>query len=511
MTRAASLSCSLRKELRALSLPWLACLAAMAASAVYGGGWLRSLGMPTYFVGAVALGALSIGHEYSHRTLTLLLSHPARRGRLVVEKLSVLAVLLLTLYAVASLIMFDASGFRNAGARQSERVAALFLPVLCGLFVAPWLTMLCRSPIAGTVFSIAIPGLLLLLGESLGVAKYGSGSAPEGFRMAVLWRGMLGLCAVGAVMTWRTFMRLEAIEGRGPEVHRPRWLRPMRTIAAAHTLTKRHPVWLLAKKEMRLQQMALAVGGLYLIAWVGVAPLTHLVPDLEDIFTALSVFYSGLVPVLIGSLACAEERQMGTLEWQVLLPMATSKQWAVKVGVALGLAVLLALGLPALLVALTRLLPAGAGLMPLPLGSHLLLALPVIVLTIGGVYVSSLCGSGLRALLMSLPAMLGVGLFVKIVAESLGPAVFTVVSDQRFLIAPPGPGVAETRFTLAVVALLLTAGLLAVVVRFALANYRSADRAPARVLRQVISIAGCLTIGLALLLGVTVFVSLRMG
>ena len=53
--------------------------------------------------------------------------------------------------------------------------------------------------------------------------------------------------------------------------------------------------------------------------------------------------------MLIGSSASAGERQMGTLEWQVLLPIAVWKQWAVKVGVVLGLAVVLALGLPMML------------------------------------------------------------------------------------------------------------------------------------------------------------------
>ena len=39
-----------------------------------------------------------------------------------------------------------------------------------------------------------------------------------------------------------------------------------------------------------------------------------------------------MLALLIGSLASAEERQLGTLEWQGLLPMASWKQWAAKVG-----------------------------------------------------------------------------------------------------------------------------------------------------------------------------------
>ena len=71
--------------------------------------------------------------------------------------------------------------------------------------------------------------------------------------------------------------------------------------------------------------------------------MRYLVPDLElDFFNVLSVFYSGLIALLVGSLACAEERQMGTLDCQVLLPMATWQQWSVKVAVVLGLSMVLA-------------------------------------------------------------------------------------------------------------------------------------------------------------------------
>ena len=55
----------------------------------------------------------------------------------------------------------------------------------------------------------------------------------------------------------------------------------------------------------------------------------------------VGILYGALLAVLIGSLASAEERQNGTLEWQLLLPMAAWKQWAVKVGTVLVLTALL--------------------------------------------------------------------------------------------------------------------------------------------------------------------------
>ena len=60
------------------------------------------------------------------------------------------------------------------------------------------------------------------------------------------------------------------------------------------------------------------------------------------------------ISLLAGSLASAEERQLGTLEWHALLPMSARTQWTVKAGMAVGVAVVLGLGLPALLSSLTR-------------------------------------------------------------------------------------------------------------------------------------------------------------
>src|SRR5204862_8354980 len=96
----------------------------------------------TYFIGAAAFGALSIGHEYGCRTLPLLLSQPVSRERVWLAKLGVLAVLLVVLSQIAGAVVFH-----SVHATESERLAFGILPVLGGLFVAPWLTMASRSPI----------------------------------------------------------------------------------------------------------------------------------------------------------------------------------------------------------------------------------------------------------------------------------------------------------------------------------------------------------------------------
>ena len=49
----------------------------------------------------------------------------------------------------------------------------IVVPIICALFVAPLLTMLCRSPLAGMIFAVVVPGLIGLAGELLAIARYG--------------------------------------------------------------------------------------------------------------------------------------------------------------------------------------------------------------------------------------------------------------------------------------------------------------------------------------------------
>jgi hypothetical protein len=302
-------------------------------------------------------------------------------------------------------------------------------------------------------------------------------------------------------MSWWTFMRLEAIEGpdQDVEVGLPLWLRRRRVASAtAPALTRRHTLWVLAKKELRLQQVTLAVAGLYLLLWLFGLSLRHRITDWEDdVFVLAASLYFGMSSVLIGSFASAEERQLGTLPSQVLLPFSTWKQWAVKVGMASGLALLLALGLPMLLAYLS------ATIQPtFPLPSAFIRpqsAVAVVMLTTVGLYVSSLSTSGLQAFLVSSTALLGAAFFARLLIEPLARAVHALshsssgVSPLADVLRPDQP------------ALLLAAGFIVLALRFALVNHRSADRPAGRVLTQVACMAGYVAVAVALVAGMATF------
>ena len=392
------------KEIRALLPAWLACLAAMAICAGTTLWPFGEMGIGAYLIGVAALGGLSIGHEYGHRTLPLLLVQPVRRERLLSVKLGVLTVMLAGIAAAASVVVLP-----RVDAGPSIRLAFFLLP-LVGLCVAPWLTMVFGSTMAGTVFTLALPGTLLTISELLYLAIFRR-YAPGSFQELVLWRGTIACCVLGAVMGWRTFLRLEAIEGPGASLDLTAWLPwARRAHAAAPALTRRAPLRLLVAKELRLQKMPFVVAGLYGFGWIAAALLQRAVAHSREIFDIFSVFYVILIALLIGAVASAEERQMGTLAWQQLLPVTASKQWAVKVAVVLSLSILLAVAMPALLVSL-----------PFPMRLVPQIVFAVVALAACGLYVSSVSISSVWAMLLSMPAVFGVVWLIQIVRGRLAP------------------------------------------------------------------------------------------
>ena len=317
------------KEVRATWLVFAGCFVVMVLPHAIGRG---NFDEPAYLLGSALLGALAIGHGYSNGTLVQALAQPIRRAHLLATKLAVLAVMLSALGAAA---WFSFNG-RTPGMTASGRLEFLLMPLLVAFCVSPWLTMVSRGPTGGAVFSFGLPGLLWS-GTLLTYYAVYRREPSAAFALAASWRGGLALCAIGAVMTWRTFLRLEAIDGRGAEIQLPQFR------SATTTARRQHPVWALIVKDFRLQQMTLAFAALYCVAW----PVCALVGgSVLEAFNLMSIVYAVLVALLSGSLSSAEERQLGTFDTQMLLPVPASTQWTSKVLVALTFTLLLGIGLP---------------------------------------------------------------------------------------------------------------------------------------------------------------------
>ena len=400
MTPRPSLKPAVVKELRAAWPILAAALTAMCASQVLAGGRFRGAGILAYTVGAASLGAIAFGHEFSSGTMQSLLALPRSRRSTMALKLAVLVFFLVPLALVGHFVTFAALGAEG----DVESVVLFWLPLVTAVGLGPWLTLSFRSATAGMAFSLAMPGFMFCGALVAWAATHGFTPVPQSFIFRLGAVGTLLVSSAGVFLGWRAFQRLEAIDG-GFELG---WRRRRRADTPRLPMDARrfHPLWLLVRKELELQRMTFVVAGAYL---VGVTVLILARPVADEIAEGMTLLYVAFLPCMPGALASAEEHQLGTIEWQMTLPMASWQQWIVKVGVVLGVAGVLALGLPGAL-----------GLLP----DRLLLArlgVAVLMLAAGSLYVSSASHSSLWALLTAIVAMVVAAPLAAQVASSLYP------------------------------------------------------------------------------------------
>jgi hypothetical protein len=398
------------KEVRGLGLTWLTVAALLVAVGFVDPA--SDLFVLFYVGGCALLGALSIGQEFTDRTLAGLLAQPAARSSVLLHKLGVVAAMLLALGGLVWAYGLTPLAVARAWPETSPTARALLtvLPVLGGVLLTPCLTLLTRSALAGCVFTIAL-SFALVIGSQAAVDWLYGDAATLAQAIArfldILVHTMLAVVLLSAILMWRLFMRLEAIEGRGLELHLPAWSFPAWLFKGrVHLAAARSARWVwqqMLGKELHLQHMTFVVSGLYVAAWLAVVLVGEsLFPTRRDGYmNAATLLHAGAIPLLAGSLASAEERQLGTLGWQVLLPIAAWRQWAVKVAVVLVLSLGLAIGVPAILYALFA---SGAG--PVRLGWPSAAAIAAVATV--SLYASSLSTNGVRALLVSAPAIVAV-------------------------------------------------------------------------------------------------------
>ena len=467
MTAAEWIPADVSKEIRALLPLWLGSVAMVWAGGLPDAARLFfRAGFVMYVLGSLALGALSVGHEYTSRTLPLLLSVPSSRRRLFAIKTSVLFIMLVVL-AVMALARLPVA---PAGREMQDTAIVGGMSFLGAAFLAPWLTMVCRNPIAGALFALSIPAGLLVGSEVFSIVLLGQVGTPaaERFRMEIFWSGMLLVSAIGGFCGWRTFLKLQVIDGPPADLVLPRWLSRSNTASPAQGFQNSSRVWVLLCKELHLQQLTFMVSGLYICGWAAILLTWHSTTmTIDQLFLILTVVHGGTIALLAGSLASAEERQLGTLDSQIVLPMSAARQWLIKCGVVFGLVVVLGLALPALLGVLKPSVE--------PMRMNWTFAATVVVAAAVGLYASSLCGSGLKALLIAAPAAFAA---VPVLALCDAAADAMLSLDQK------GSADLSAVHSARVMAF-EAAVLIALLLRFALINHRSIDSDVRRVWRQL--------------------------
>jgi len=309
-----------------------------------------------FSLGSLLMGATAFGSEFEHRTMAGLLCQPISRARIYGEKLLILSALLA--FAAANLRFGLALLPPVYGDSTTEQVAMVALFAVAVFAAAPLFSQLTRSTLAGLIFTVAAPMLLWLLIASLcnlGQRLLGPNEPLPDHWVEWVFKVCFPLYVLlCAGLSWRTFQRLEARDtGAAPAT------------SGLHPLSR--PVeWLLAsliggsatshlvRKELRLHVIPWLVAGIQVGLWLLWLAARSWATDEETRQALASVegpfFFGGILGALTllgtGAAAVAEERQLGTLEWQVTQPVSVRRQWRLKCAVTLLLGLLLGVALP---------------------------------------------------------------------------------------------------------------------------------------------------------------------
>lgn len=304
------------------------------------------------------LCANAFGSEFEHRTLGQWLVQPRSRSDLYREKLGGAG----WIAVVTSVIFYLTTSWSLASA---PRFLPLILgPLILGLASAPFFTLISRSTLAGFVFTLAVPMALYLVLLTV-LEVYHARVHPDLpdrslEESALLWAcGVIYLGAT-ALAGWNVFRRLEWREGgagggSAPGLHAltgiwDRWL--------GRRWPGNHATAQLIRKELRLHVMPWLIAGILVGLWGLCLLVRKWAPESELGVAAANpssvTLFAGILGIFIvlitGACAIAEERALGTLEWQWTQPIPMARQWRIKIGVATGLALTLGLMLPAALV-----------------------------------------------------------------------------------------------------------------------------------------------------------------
>jgi ABC-type transport system involved in multi-copper enzyme maturation permease subunit len=431
-----------------------------------------AFGIVAFGCGCAIMAGSCFGNEFQRRTLPLLLAQPIPRRRLWLEKMLVLASGMIISLGV---LWFFLHSYRRQSLSDAGFLAASALIPLCAFCGAPCLTLQVRSGIAGVVFSLAIPAMLMII-TALVNSRLGSSETTEFVsNIAVL----SVYCAVAYWRGYAEFKKLQVLDGlSSTDLRLPARVEDLivrSTQSIFGRFTGQFPT--LLKKELRLQQISFLMAGFFCIAAVGGALLYKLRPDWGGpVLAAAYPIYLIVLPFIIGALSVAEERAWGVAEWHLTLPPSARKQWFAKVLAAVWTTLLLGWLLPILVFISTEGLFGGPGF---DNGRQLAALVPVCLLsqllfTIVAVYAGSYSNTTLRAVLMAVGIVLAM-----LWCTRFGPAQILPVG------AGPVVGISNSCSWLfpATLAVLV---LLGVGSRFALRNFRLPRTRYRTLFRQVL-------------------------
>ena len=487
------------KEIRGL-LPALL-LATLGPSVGAVGDGAAPLFVFTLFIGCLLMAVGIFASEFENRTLSTLLGQPCTRSTLYGRKLAVLALLFIF---VSTNALLSALSLPSIGDNSFSEVVVVIALLFVIFASAPLFALLTRATIAGATFTVAVPLILyvtLIYAQRWYYLRWVGLNQPP-FDAIVLLSLIAGTVyvVVCGVWSWRTFLHLEAadsaVSAQTPallQLGRPaEWL--TRFIGFRNLRTD--PLGSLVRKELRLQSIPWIVALLMTVLafLVVVARVLGLFSEEADAPQIALIFMSlaSVVSLLgTGATCVAEERQIGSHDWQLTQPASLNRQWRVKIATTLVVGIMMGLVWPLFLLRVSLGFVAFSGLWPNEYLSLFLASLSAaLVVLIFSSYASSYSRSTLKAGVSCIATILSLGTLIVVVAgitdnwqavPDLQATYWFTTKDTGLPWVPEGMDAVILIGSL--VALFVILGL-ALVLVFARFNHRQSMVAPRTILRQ---------------------------
>jgi hypothetical protein len=384
-----------------------------------------------FVVGVLVLTALPMGLELQERTLTLLVSQPMDRSRLWRVKLWAA-----TLAAIALAIVHLVTSSFSSGISTDEIVvwAAFMVTAICSV---GFYALATRSVFVGIAAAAAIPwGIILTIYLIVTYA----------FRIEnKLTNRQEGMIAIGffavyslvlLLLSRRQFRRLELRDRvqRGAQI--PAFLVPGK-VAALNRSRPTGAIANLIRKEISLQKPIFLVSAIFVVAWLIVVALMFVQParqkawgEVLDVFTGIQVI---LIAFLTGCVALGDDKSLGTIAWHLTLPVSYRLQWAIKLVVAFGTLIAMAVVLPGLLALGTSPMEQ-VGLLATKKEPALVFGIVSILLFVTTFWSASVSRNAIRGALTAIITLIGLGVCASLAAW---------MSSQYFGAGLQGPLVAH--------------------------------------------------------------------
>jgi hypothetical protein len=426
----------LAKELRPLLLPWS--IAGLAACghlvALFGwtfangafGSLLIGLAGTAFVIGCLVLAAMPLGSELHGQTLALLLSQPTSRMRLWKDKLVVAAMAVLALGIIHGL----ASAL--AGQLHWQQTLACLLFMAAAVCSVGYWTLATGSVLVGIACAVSAP--IGIAASVHLVVYYFLGIDVQFTEQTALVLGVtlcIGYCVFFLWLGQRQFVGLELKAGvvvrlaQIPQALVPRQLTELFQCRPTGAVVN------LIRKEVHLQKPIFLVSAIFTVGWLLTLLLMLVRPAWHDnciaVFNGLTGTQVALMAILTGCVSLGDDKALGGTAWHLTLPLSTRRQWFIKLSVAAGTAIGVAVVLPTLLAALT-LFEARVGFLAIRPGDVWGLLVPCAVVFVLSFWSASLVSNTVRAALTCMIALIGAAGCV-----FLGFAV-----PQSFFAPPPG-------------------------------------------------------------------------